>query len=151
MGPKEWKALYVVILTVWAVGAENPRKTTMRQFMDEDRIDSHIIVSEYPRDHGEARTLLGRIVGDRSIGRFLFGDDTEEQKVKTMGLSSEVDVLQDDALPAIWDAMRSNGCPVRRNRSSVASRGAMVQNVEQMKSTEEMPRSKSKSHRPSFC
>ena len=53
--------------------------------MDEDRIDSHIIVSEYPRDHGEARTLLGRIVGDRSIGRFVFGDDTEEQKIKPWG------------------------------------------------------------------
>mmetsp|Transcript_19401 Transcript_19401/g.35082 ORF Transcript_19401/g.35082 Transcript_19401/m.35082 type:complete len:447 (-) Transcript_19401:329-1669(-) len=144
IGPKEWKDLYVVIPTVWAVGAENPRKTMMRQFMDEDRIDSHIIVSEYPRDHGEARTLLGRIVGDRSIGRFVFGDDTEEQKVKTMGLSSEVDVVQDDALPAIWDAMKSNGCPVRRNQSSIA-----MQSVERTKSTQEMPMSKS--HRPSFC
>jgi hypothetical protein len=119
MGPIEWREVYVVIPTVWAVGAENPRKTMMRQLMDADRVDSHIITSEYPRDHGEARTLLGRIVGDRSIGRFVFGDDTKEQKIKVMGLSSEVDVVQDDALPAIWDAMEKNECPVRRNRSSM--------------------------------
>mmetsp|Transcript_27936 Transcript_27936/g.47490 ORF Transcript_27936/g.47490 Transcript_27936/m.47490 type:complete len:511 (-) Transcript_27936:304-1836(-) len=118
MGPQEWRDLYVVIPTVWAVSAENPRKTMMRQIMDEDRIDSHIIVSEHPRTHGEARTLLGRVVSDRSIGRFVFGDETKEQRIKTMGLSSEVDVVQDDALPAIWDALESNGCPVRQNRSS---------------------------------
>jgi len=134
MGPEEWRELYVVIPTVWAVGAENPRKTMFRQFMDEDRVDSHIITSDHPRDHGEARTLLGRIVGDRSIGRFVFGDETKERRFKTMGLSSAVDVVQDDALPAIWDAVRSNGCPVRRNRSSI------VENAERRKSV-----------RPSFC
>jgi len=134
MGPEEWRELYVVIPTVWAVGAENPRKTMFRQFMDEDRVDSHIITSEHPRDQGEARTLLGRIVGDRSIGRFVFGDETKEQRFKTLGLSSEVDVVQDDALPAIWDAVQRNGCPVRRNRSSV------VENTERRKS-----------FTPSFC
>ena len=45
----------------------------MRQLMDEDRIDTHIITSEYPRTQAEARTLLGRVVADRAIGRFVFG------------------------------------------------------------------------------
>ena len=118
LGPVEWRELYCVIPTVWAVGAENPRKTMMRQLMDEDRIDTHIITSEYPRNHAEARTLLGRVVADRAIGRLVFGDETKDQRVKTMGLSSEVDVVQDDALSAIWEAIKSNGCPIRRNSSA---------------------------------
>ena len=121
LGPIEWRELYVVIPTVWAVGAENPRKTMMRQLMNKDRIDTHIITSEYPRNHAEARTLLGRVVADRAIGRLVFGDETKEQRIKTMGLSSEVDVVQDDSLVAIWEAIKSNGCPVRRPPSSNAS------------------------------
>jgi len=126
LGPIEWRELYVVIPTVWAVGAENPRKTMMRQLVDKDRIDTHIITSEYPRNHAEARTLLGRVVADRAIGRLVFGDETKEQRIKTMGLSSEVDVVQDDSLVAIWEAIKSNGCPVRRPPSSNASsRGSL--------------------------
>ena len=87
MGPREWRELYVVIPTVWAVGEETPRQTMFSQLMDEDRVDTHIITTEAPRDHSEARTLLGRVVGDRAIGRFVFGDETKEQKIKTMGLS----------------------------------------------------------------
>ena len=121
LGPSEWRELYCVIPTVWAVGAENPRKTMMRQLMDKDRIDTHIITSEYPRNHAEARTLLGRVVADRAIGRLVFGDETKEQRIKTMGLSSEVDVVQDDSLLAIWEAIKSNGCPVRRPPSSNTS------------------------------
>ena len=113
MGPSEWRELYVVIPTVWAVNAENPRKAMVQQLMDEDRVDTHIITTEYPRNQAEARTLLGRVVGDRGIGRFVFGDDTKEQRVKVMGLSSGVDVVQDDALLSIWDALRGQGCPVR--------------------------------------
>jgi len=114
LGPIEWRELHCIIPTVWAVGAENPRKTMMRQLMDKDRIDTHIITSEYPRNHTEARTLLGRVVADRAIGRFVFGDETKDQRIKTMGLSSEVDVVQDDSLVAIWEAIKSNGCPVRQ-------------------------------------
>ena len=32
-----------------------------------------------------------------------------------MGLSSGVDVVQDDALLSIWDAIRKQGCPVRHS------------------------------------
>ena len=35
--------------------------------MDEDRVDTHIITTEAPRDHSEARTLLGRVVGDTEV------------------------------------------------------------------------------------
>ena len=76
------------------------------RLMHADRVETHLITSEWPRNHGEVRTLVGRIVGDRAIGRFVFGDVTEEQKVKVMGLSSRVDVVLDDALPAICHALK---------------------------------------------
>ena len=69
---EEWKELYVVIPTVWAVDKENPRKEMFRQLMSPGRAETHLITSEYPRNHEEARTLLGRIVADRAIGRFVF-------------------------------------------------------------------------------
>jgi len=113
LGEEAWRDLYVVIPTVWAVGKENPRKEMFRQLMDPERVHSHIITSEYPRDHSEARTLLGRVVGDRAIGRLVFGLDSVESQIKVMGLSSKVDVVQDDAIPAIWSACEKQGCPVR--------------------------------------
>lgn len=109
LSPQEWKELYVVIPTVWAVDKENPRKEIFKRMMHPDRVETHLITSEWPRDHGEARTLLGRIVGDRAIGRLVFGDETEEQRVKTMGLSSGVDVVLDDALPAICRVLKELG------------------------------------------
>ena len=75
LGAEAWRDLYVVIPTVWAVDGENPRKEMFKQLMDEDRVQTHIISSEYPRNHSDARTLLGRVVGDRAIGRFVFGLD----------------------------------------------------------------------------
>lgn len=115
LGEEAWRDLYVVIPTVWAVGGENPRKEMFRQLMDAERVDTHIISSEFPRDHSDARTLLGRVVGDRAIGRFVFGLESLEHQIKVMGLSSEVDVVQDDALPAIWSACEEHGCPIRRH------------------------------------
>lgn len=109
LSPQEWRELYVVIPTVWPVHDRNPRKEIFKRLMHPDRVETHLICSEWPRDHGEVRTLLGRIVGDRAIGRLVFGDETEEQRVKTMGLSSGVDVVLDDALPAICRVLKELG------------------------------------------
>ena len=103
---EEWKELYVVIPTVWAVDKENPRKEMFRQLMSPDRAETHLITSEYPRNHEEARTLLGRIVADRAIGHFVFGNKSSMEQIKTVGLSSQIDVTQDDALPAICNALK---------------------------------------------
>lgn len=103
---EEWKELYVVIPTVWAVDKENPRKEMFRQLMSPGRAETHLITSEYPRNHEEARTLLGRIVADRAIGHFVFGKTSSMEQIKTVGLSSQIDVTQDDALPAICNALK---------------------------------------------
>jgi hypothetical protein len=80
LGQDAWRDLYVVIPTVWAVEVENPRKEMFKQLMDPERVDTHLITSEYPRNHSDARTLLGRVVGDRAIGRFVFGVDSLVRK-----------------------------------------------------------------------
>lgn len=92
-----------------------------------------------------------------AIGRFVFGDETKDQKIKTMGLSSEVDVVQDDAIPAIHDAMARNGCPVRNNRSSnlvTTSRSSMVSSPRKIMVEVVAQQSEAKarsSFKPSFC
>ena len=69
LGPDLWHNVYVVIPTVQPVARTNPRFEIFRNLLDEDRVETHIICSEYPRNEEEARTLLGRVVGDRAIGR----------------------------------------------------------------------------------
>jgi len=114
LSAEEWRELYVVIPTVWAVHEDNPRKEMFRQLMHPGRAETHLITSEWPRGDGEASTLLGRIVADRAIGRLVFGDETADQRMKLMGLSSGVDVVLDDALPAICSALKegfNKECP----------------------------------------
>ena len=122
LGPALWREVYVVIPTVWPVAGNNPRLEIFRNLLDEDRIDTNIFCSEQPRSLDECRTLVGRIVGDRAVGRFVFGLGSHETMMKTVALSSPVDVVLDDALPNIHAALRDNGCEVRPYM-----RGATVQ------------------------
>ena len=70
LGPKLWHDVYVIIPTVWAVNLASPRLEIFRNILDKDRVETHIICSEYPRNVDEARTLLGKIVSDRMIGKY---------------------------------------------------------------------------------
>ena len=56
----------------------------------------------------ECRELLGRIVGDRGIARMVFGTGCHSMRVKTVALSTQVDVVSDDAIPNIHLALREN-------------------------------------------
>ena len=66
--------------------------------MDQDKIHTHIITSEFPRNFEEGRDLVGRVVGDRSVGRFVFAPHLNETKgkMKILALSSRTDVVADD-------------------------------------------------------
>ena len=66
-----------------------------------------------PRTIDESRELLGRIVGDRGIARLVFGTECHSMRVKTVALSTQVDVVSDDAIPNIHSALRENGCEPR--------------------------------------
>ena len=83
LGPEVWRELYVVVPTTWPVSRANLRAELFRALLDKDKVDSNIILSEYPRCEEECRTLLGRIVGDRAIARY------------------GMDVTNDDFLPAL--------------------------------------------------
>eukprot|EP00586_Coscinodiscus_wailesii_P016169 CAMPEP_0172515580 /NCGR_PEP_ID=MMETSP1066-20121228/269092_1 /TAXON_ID=671091 /ORGANISM="Coscinodiscus wailesii, Strain CCMP2513" /LENGTH=406 /DNA_ID=CAMNT_0013296691 /DNA_START=177 /DNA_END=1397 /DNA_ORIENTATION=- len=137
LGPELWRDVHVVIPTVWAVGQDNPRKEMMRQVLDADRVSTNIICSEWPRNPDEVRTLLGRIAGDRSIARLVFGTDNLDAKVKTHGLSTAIDVVQDDAMPAIWDAMKREGQTVRERESDIKLDTGSSKNVDRETSTTE--------------
>ena len=52
---------------------------------------------------------MGRIVGDRAIARLVFGTEGHMMRMKTVGLSSQVDLVSDDAIPNIQNALRQNG------------------------------------------
>jgi len=119
LGPVLWREMYVVIPTVWAVNTHNPRQELFRHLLDEDRVDTHIIMSEYPRSPQEARTLLGRIVGDRAIGRMVFGNTSHKKRLKTVALSTGVDALQDEAVKNIHRALLKHGCKPRKFSKSV--------------------------------
>lgn len=64
--------------------------------MDPDKIHTHIITSEHPRSIDEARDVVGRVVGDRSVGRMVFGVADTKAKMKVLALSSRTDVVADD-------------------------------------------------------
>jgi len=105
MGAKLWRDLYVVIPTIWPVSAHNPRFELFRNIMDEDKVSTNIIMSEFPKNISECRTMLGRVVGDRGMARFVFGFESEKAKINAVALSTEVDFLSDDFIPALRAAM----------------------------------------------
>ena len=57
----------------------------------------------------ECRKLLGRVVGDRAIGKFVFGDETVGRKLKTYYLLSPTDVVTDEGERNLQDALRKLG------------------------------------------
>ena len=110
LGPKLWRELYVIIPTVWPMSRTNTRLELFRGLLDTDRVETNIFCSEFPRNMDEARELLGRIVGDRGIARLVFGTECHSMRMKTVALSTQVDVVSDDAIPSIHSALKENGC-----------------------------------------
>ena len=96
LGPEEWSKVYVMIPTVWPVALNSPRLQLFERLLDQDKIHTHIITSEYPRNFEEARDVVGRVVGDRTVGRYVFGTADTKAKMKVLALSSRTDVVADD-------------------------------------------------------
>jgi hypothetical protein len=97
--------VYVVIPTVWPVALNSPRLQLFERIIDADKIHTHIITSEYPRSIDEARNVVGRVVGDRSVGRLVFGTADTKAKMKVLALSSRTDVVADDFEIALNDCI----------------------------------------------
>lgn len=82
LGPEEWSKVYVMIPTVWPVALNSPRLQLFERIIDADKIHTHIITSEFPRNLEECRDVVGRVVGDRSVGRLVFGTADTKAKMK---------------------------------------------------------------------
>jgi len=98
---EKWKDVYFLIPTVWPVSGRNPRQQIIEQLIDPDRIKTHIIKAEGARDIEEAKTTLGRVVGDRTVAHLVFGIDTPDARGLTGALSTPRDIVCsacDDAL-----------------------------------------------------
>ena len=110
LGPELWRRLYVVIPTVWPVSRESPRQQIFRQLMDPEEVNNRLIIGEGVGSIEEARTLLGRIVADRLVGRLVFTFDGEKNRALTAALSSPKDIVADSAREALSEL---SSCPFR--------------------------------------
>ncbi|SCX29257.1 MULTISPECIES: hypothetical protein [Agrobacterium] len=72
VGRDEWKKLYVIIGAVWTLTLENAHELIIKSLMDENVLETHVVVSEAVPDLETAQALMGRIVGDRVMAELVF-------------------------------------------------------------------------------
>ena len=122
LGPKLWRQLYVVIPTVWPVSRESPRQQIFRKLMDPGEVDNRLLIGEGVRSIEEARSLLGRIVADRLVGRLVFTLDGEKNRALTAALSSPKDIVADSARQALSEL---SSCPMAKQHARRARDAGM--------------------------
>lgn len=123
LGPSLWRELHVLIPTVWPVSEINPRQQVLAQLMDPDRVRTHIIKAEGAHSIEEARTTLGRVVGDRTLAALVFSDATPDERGMVCALSTPRDFLStacEDAI-ALHEAIQAQGQAVKGTVASPAA------------------------------
>ena len=118
LGPELWRQLYVVIPTVWPVSQESPRQQIFRRLMDPEEVDNRLIIGEGVRSIDDARTLVGRVVADRLVGRLVFTLDGERNRALTAALSSPKDIVADSARQALSEL---SSCPLAESHGATPS------------------------------
>jgi hypothetical protein len=103
----QWRDVYVLVPTVWPVGDYNPRTQLFEKLLDPDRVATHIICCEGAADAEEARTTLGRVVGDRTVAHLVFGKDTPNARALVCALSSRRDLVSSHFEDALREAGES--------------------------------------------
>jgi hypothetical protein len=99
-----WDDVYVAIAAIWTLTRENIHELIIKKHMREDRQETHVVVSEAIPTLADARTLLGRIVGDRVIGEHVFNrDGTLMEREDLYSISSSRDLLSQVAKQALGD------------------------------------------------
>jgi hypothetical protein len=90
----KWDDVYVVVAAIWTLTKENIHELIIKHQMREERRETHVIVSEAVPTLDDARTLLGRIVGDRVIGEYVFNPNgTPAEKENIYSISTSRDLL----------------------------------------------------------
>lgn len=102
-----WDDVYVAISAIWTLTRENIHELIIKKQMREDRRETHVVVSEAIPTLADARTLLGRIVGDRVIGEYVFDRNGPLMTRENLySISSSRDLLSQVAKQALGDPTR---------------------------------------------
>lgn len=93
IGREQWKDLYVVVLSIWTTSVRNQNSIILKELMDEDYVDSHLIdipMAEFPENPvAVALDNLARIVLDNVAAEMVFSRD----QVLADSLKGEDDLL----------------------------------------------------------
>lgn len=68
----KWDKLYVVVSAIWTLSQESAHELIIKSFMKPALRETNVIVSEAVGTLELARTLLGRIIGDRIMAALVF-------------------------------------------------------------------------------
>lgn len=120
----DWKDMYVVIGAVWTLTEENAHELIIKALMDdEERRQTHVVVSEAVPDLESAQTLMGRIVGDRIMAELVFNakdDPAFAQNIYSLStrrdlLSQAVEGVLDSAGTSPTSKVHPVACPHLRS------------------------------------
>jgi hypothetical protein len=102
-----WNDVYVVVSALWTLSKDNVHALVIGAQMAEEKRETNLIVSEAVPTLDEAKTLLGRIIGDRIIAQHVFSDHHDPDSLQDIySLSTERDLLSLSAHRAL-DRMAS--------------------------------------------
>lgn len=92
----KWDDVIVAIPVIWPVAEHSPRHLIFKSLMNADKLKTNLFLLQGPKDDEEVKTLLGRIIADRLVGRFAFHpNDDEKGKRLFQCLSSHTDIMSD--------------------------------------------------------
>lgn len=72
IGDDRWDRMYVVCNAIWTLTQENAHELIIKALMKPELRETHVIVTEAAPTLDDARTLVGRIVGDRIMAELVF-------------------------------------------------------------------------------
>jgi hypothetical protein len=105
----DWDKLYVVVSVIWPLTQESAHEQLVKSFMKPALRDTNMIVSEAATTLDMARTLMGRILGDRILAHLVFDMAQGRQFAEDIySLSTQRDLMSQVIKSALGT------CPVLR-------------------------------------
>ncbi|CDZ64046.1 hypothetical protein [Neorhizobium galegae] len=117
LGEEEWDKMYVVVSAIWTLSQESAHELIIKATMKPERRETHVIVSEAVPTLDDAKTLLGRIVGDRIMSELVFDPNGGKVgKENIYSLSTRRDLLSQAIETIVGDVasgpvVATSGCP----------------------------------------
>ncbi len=112
LGEELWDKLYVVSNAVWTLTKENAHELIIKAQMKESLRETNVIVTEAAPTLDDAKTLLGRIVGDRIIAELVFDKDFgEAYRQNIYSLSTRRDLLSQAIEKIVGNVDLAAMCP----------------------------------------